>query len=102
VKVLLFAALRDLAGTSSLEVEGPPPDVGALLDRLGEAYGQEFVRIMAAGSVVVNGQTASRDRPLRPGDEVALLPPVSGGAAAMLPGPGRGPGPPGPREGALA
>ena len=79
MRVRLFAALRELAQTPVLEVEPPPPDVEALLDALSDRYGEDFVRIMAAGSVVVDGETAGRDRRLAPDSEVALLPPVSGG-----------------------
>jgi MoaD family protein len=77
MRVRLFAALRELAGTSELEVDAP--DVGSLLDRLSETLGPKFERIMEVGTVVVDGETVGRDRHLRPGDEVALLPPVSGG-----------------------
>jgi sulfur-carrier protein len=78
VKVRLFAALRELAGTSELEVDAP--DVGSLLAQLSERFGPEFERIVSAGAVVVGGETARRDRPLARGEEVALLPPVSGGS----------------------
>jgi sulfur-carrier protein len=77
MRVRLFAALRELAGTSRLDVEAP--DVGSLLDQLSERLGPEFGRIMKAGSVVVDGETSGRDRLLHSDDEVALLPPVSGG-----------------------
>jgi MoaD family protein len=77
IRVRLFAALRELAGTSHLEVDAR--DVGSLLDRLSETLGPEFERIMRAGTVVVDGETVGRDRALKPGDEAALLPPVSGG-----------------------
>jgi MoaD family protein len=75
--VRLFAALRELAGTSRLEVEAS--DVEALLAELSARLGPEFDRIMVAGAVIVDGETAPGSRPLDPGDEVALLPPVSGG-----------------------
>ncbi len=73
----MFAALRELAGASSLEVEAD--DVGSVLDQLSRRLGPEFDRIMAAGSVVVNGERSERERPIGVNDEVALLPPVSGG-----------------------
>ena len=79
MKVRLFAALREMAGASALEMEAT--DVGSLLDQLSGTYGPSFDRIMSSGSVVVEGQRVGRDRQLRPGDEVALLPPVSGGSA---------------------
>jgi MoaD family protein len=78
MKVRLFAALREVVGASVLDVTSP--DVAALLDRLSQDYGPAFDRIMAVGSVVVDGEVVGRDRTLEPGDEVALLPPVSGGS----------------------
>jgi MoaD family protein len=83
MRVRLFAALRELAGTGVLEIEPVAADVGELLDALSARYGENFDRIMSAGTVVVDGQTAGRSRPLAPDAEVALLPPVSGGAAAL-------------------
>jgi MoaD family protein len=80
VKVRFFAGLREVAGTSVLEMEAP--DVGSLLDVLSGTYGPGFDRIMSVGTVVVDGETVGRDRALGPGDEVALLPPVSGGSDA--------------------
>lgn len=77
MRVKLFAALREIAGTSELEVDAP--DVSTLRDDLAAKFGEEFGRILAAGAVVVNGETEGRDRMLGPDDEVALLPPVSGG-----------------------
>ena len=77
MRVRLFAALRELAGTSELEVDAS--DVGSLLDQLSEKLGPRFARIMQAGTVVVDGETVGRDRRLGPNDEAALLPPVSGG-----------------------
>jgi MoaD family protein len=77
MKVRLFAALRELAGSPELEVEAN--DVGSLLDQLSAKLGPEFDRIMSAGTVVVGGEKAERDHPLGEGEEVALLPPVSGG-----------------------
>lgn len=76
-RVRLFASLRELAGASSLEMEAT--NVGSVLDQLSSRLGPEFDRIMASGSVVVNGERSDRDRVVDPEDEVALLPPVSGG-----------------------
>jgi len=79
MRVVLFAALRELAGASSLDLELAPATVGSLIEHLGRAYGPEFVRIAQLGSVVVDGDTVGPDRVLGPDDEVAILPPVSGG-----------------------
>ncbi len=74
----LFAALREIAGSATIETEAST--VGGLCDELSERFGAEFARILAAGSVVVDGRTAGADQQLSTGDEVALLPPVSGGS----------------------
>jgi len=79
MKVRLFAALRDLAGTSELQWPEDPADVGTLLDGLAAKFGSEFERIAAAGSVVVDGGRADRATALSPDMEIAVLPPVSGG-----------------------
>jgi len=79
VRVRLFAILRERAGAEELELELPE---GALAsDALAE-----LGRIAAGVPVVVavNRQYAEADQPLRAGDEVALIPPVSGGAAAHV------------------
>jgi molybdopterin converting factor small subunit len=76
--VRLFAALRDEAGASIVEAEGAT--VGEVVDALCARYGATFETIARAGSVVVDGERASDERRLDPEEEVALLPPVSGGA----------------------
>jgi len=77
VRVRVFAALREIAGPSELEEDADT--VGQLVDRLGDRFGPQFARILAAGSVIVDGERSDRDRRLQPQDDVALLPPVSGG-----------------------
>jgi MoaD family protein len=77
VKVRLFAALRELAGASEVEAEGDT--VGEVIQVLSARYGERFSRVAEVGSAVVDAERASRDTPLREGQEVALLPPVSGG-----------------------
>jgi MoaD family protein len=77
VRVRLFAALRELAGASEVEVSGVTVD--DLVAALSERYGERFAKVARAGSVVVDGERVPADRALADGDEVALLPPVSGG-----------------------
>jgi MoaD family protein len=77
VIVRLFAALREIAGDSYVEAGGL--SVGDVVDELSVRYGERFARIAEVGSFVVNGERAGRDTPIAEGDEVALLPPVSGG-----------------------
>jgi sulfur-carrier protein len=78
VKVRLFAALREIAGAST--VDAGATTVDGLLAELSERFGREFARIAAAGTVLVDGEPVKADRTLRDDSEVAVLPPVSGGA----------------------
>jgi MoaD family protein len=77
IRIRLFAALRDLAGTSYVEAEGST--VAEIVDDLSQRYGERFERVARAGSVVVDGERATLSTPLAGVEEVALLPPVSGG-----------------------
>jgi MoaD family protein len=77
VRVRLFAALRELAGASRVEAEGRT--AGEVVDSLTSRFGERFGQIAAVGSLVVNGERASRGTVLADGDELAVLPPVSGG-----------------------
>lgn len=77
MNVRLFAALREIAGDAHVEASGKT--VGDVVDELGRRYGERFAQIAAVGSFVVNGERATRETPIAEGDEVALLPPVSGG-----------------------
>ncbi len=81
VKVRLFAALRELAGSSEVEAEGRT--AGEVADALSARFGERFAQIAAVGSLVVNGDRATRSTPVTAGDEVALLPPVSGGSTRL-------------------
>ena len=80
VKVRLFAALREQAGTAEVtDVAGH--NVGELADALASRFGERFAAVAAVSSYVVNGERAARSTPVADGDEVAILPPVSGGGA---------------------
>jgi diacylglycerol kinase family enzyme/molybdopterin converting factor small subunit len=76
-RVRLFASLRELAGQQELEVGGRTVD--EVVRALVEKFGARFEEITRAGSAVVDGERAGWDTPLRGDEEVALLPPVSGG-----------------------
>jgi len=75
VRVRLFAMLRERAGTSELSLELPEgARVRDALDAVAElADGLPLV-------MAVNREYADADAPLAAGDELALIPPVSGGA----------------------
>jgi molybdopterin synthase catalytic subunit/molybdopterin converting factor small subunit len=79
VRVRLFAGLRERAGWSEREVDATAVgDLWAALD-----LGDEPPGLLYA----VNQEYAERDRPLAEGDEVALIPPVSGGGFRLVDGP---------------
>jgi MoaD family protein len=79
VHVRLFAALRELAGAAHVEASGRT--AGEVADALSTLHGERFAAIVAVSSFVINGERAERGTPVAEGDEVAILPPVSGGAA---------------------
>jgi molybdopterin converting factor subunit 1 len=87
VKVLYFAVLRDLCGQVAEEIELPTGEsVGGLLKLLesrsvtGKAVAN---KVWSAIAVAVNQEYAQGSLVLQDGDEVALLPPVSGGCIAV-------------------
>ena len=80
VSVRLFAGLRERAGTDRLEVE--LPDGARVADVLAAMAGTPVGELRPRECVVaVNREYAAADAPVRAGDEIALVPPVSGGAA---------------------
>ena len=85
VRLLLFAAAREAAGRSHDEFELTS---GAQLEQLladaVERYGEPFSRVLTTARVWINGDEPEADRAtaLYDDDEIAVLPPVSGGAGA--------------------
>jgi molybdopterin synthase catalytic subunit/molybdopterin synthase sulfur carrier subunit len=77
VTVRLFASLRDLAGSNEVAVDAAA--VHEVVERLSARFGERFAAIARAGSVVVDGERARPETPLDGHEQVALLPPVSGG-----------------------
>jgi sulfur-carrier protein len=77
-RVRLFASLREIAGASRLDVPGQTVD--DVVRALSEKFGSRFEEIARSGSMVVEGERVSGNRAVGEGEEVALLPPVSGGS----------------------
>ncbi|HLG00722.1 MAG TPA: MoaD/ThiS family protein [Acidimicrobiia bacterium] len=75
----MFAHAREAAGTSEDVVEGAT--VGEVLDRAAERYGAEFAAVLTRCRVWINGDepVSGRETTVGPDDELAVLPPVSGG-----------------------
>jgi molybdopterin converting factor subunit 1 len=78
VTVLLFASYADAVGRSTIQLDlesgATVRDVIQQVREMGDAK-----RLPPTPMVAVNEQYASRDRELRAGDEIALIPPVAGG-----------------------
>ena len=82
VRVLFFGMLKDLTGRSSESLDLPE---SATLHDLLTHYQQQIPRlkpIAASLAMSINQEYAAPESQLKPGDEVALLPPVSGGSGA--------------------
>src|ERR1017187_2525830 len=80
VRVLFFGMLKDLAGKSSDTLDMPEDTtVGDVLAHL-ESRIPRLKDSLASLAVAVNQQYAGAETELKSDDEVALLPPVSGGS----------------------
>ncbi len=80
VKVLLFAAARDAVGQSLIEVELP---LNCTVVKLREVLCVQFTSlapILAKSQIAVNQEWASDEVAIAENDEIAVIPPVSGGA----------------------
>ena len=80
VRVRLFASLRELAGESAAQVEVP---AGSCAGDVWDACVRRWPALATRRQstvLAVNQEFAKPDLPVHDGDEVALLPPVSGGA----------------------
>ena len=80
VTLLLFAAAREAAGTNRDVVDGAT--VGDVLETARARYGDTFAAVLAGSRVWLDGEEPASGDATRvsEGAEVAVLPPVSGGA----------------------
>jgi len=79
--VKLFALLKDRAGKDEIRMKVASCTVSELLDRISEENAELSELIMRGRLLVsVNHEFAQPDAPVRDGDEVALMPPFSGGS----------------------
>lgn len=79
VHVLYFAAARDAAGLARETLAEVPATVGDLRRALERAH-PALGRVLARSRLAVDQEFADDDAPLRDGAEVAIVPPVAGGA----------------------
>ncbi len=73
----LFAQARELAGTGKVEIDATT--VGEMISTARERFGADFAAVLDTSRLWLNGSPTSADAPVGETDEVAVLPPVSGG-----------------------
>jgi len=82
VRVRLFAALRDAVGCDSFEIPLPQRrDVAGVIEMLRERYGDAAHSAVTAENVrvAINREFLDGPQDLRDGDEIAFMPPITGG-----------------------
>ena len=77
VTLRLFAAAREAEGAGAVEYEAD--NLAGLLSQAKIDYGEQFSEILDISRIWVNGEPVEGDFAISNGDEVAVLPPVSGG-----------------------
>ena len=82
VALRMFAAAREAAGTGAIELDAET--VGEVLAAARARFGPDFAVVLEGSRVWVDGDepVAGDATPVTDGAEVAVLPPVSGGADA--------------------
>jgi molybdopterin converting factor small subunit len=73
----MFASAREAAGTGRAVFDGAT--VADVLEAATATFGVQFARVLPMCKVWVNGDAAEPSTPVTDVDEVAVLPPVSGG-----------------------
>lgn len=73
----LFAQAREVAGASVVHCGGAT--VAEVLENATKTFGEPFSEVVHMSKIWVNGEEVHREHPVSDKDEVAVLPPVSGG-----------------------
>ena len=78
IRILLFGVTRDIIGGPSIEREvGEDQNVGELMEALKSSY--PALNDLTSLLVAVNNEYADKNLAIKENDEIALIPPVSGG-----------------------
>ncbi len=75
--LLLFGPARQAAGCRRLRIAGQ--SAGEVVASACERFGERFSEVVARSAIWVNGEPADGSSKVEPDDEVAVVPPVSGG-----------------------
>jgi len=80
MEIRVFGILASTLGRTTVELADEPADVDELLAKLRESEPDiEIFLDREKVAVAINHEFVKDNTPIKPGDEVALLPPVSGG-----------------------
>ena len=74
----LFASIREIAGTGSFEIDGD--SVSDVIASACSQFGDDFAALVPSCRIWINGNPADMADSVTSQDEIALLPPVSGGS----------------------
>ena len=84
IRVLYFGALREAAGKADeLFTLGEESTAAEIIARVRERFPRS-TELLSRSAIAVNQNYVLPSEPLHDGDEVALLPPVSGGTASLV------------------
>ena len=78
MRILFFAHLKDVTGQREIEWNGGPVDMDGFWRKLLDSY-PELERFRPSVRLAKNGEYVQNDALFADSDEVALIPPVSGG-----------------------
>jgi molybdopterin converting factor small subunit len=79
IRIRLFAQARDILGTGEIYVDcDGPASAGELRSRLADLH-PDLALLLSRSALAVNLEYVDDARPVKPGDEVAVVPPVAGG-----------------------
>ena len=73
----LFGPAREAAGTASITLAGQ--NVSEIIAAAESQFGEAFSQVVGVSNIWVNGEPAELDASVNDDDEVAVIPPVSGG-----------------------
>jgi molybdopterin converting factor small subunit len=76
-RLRLFGPAREAAGTASITLAGD--SVLAIIAAAEAEFGRPFSQVVAVSNIWLNGEPVDPDTSVEDDDEVAVIPPVSGG-----------------------
>jgi molybdopterin converting factor small subunit len=76
-RLRLFGPAREAAGTASITLPGQ--SIAAIIAAAEEQFGEGFSQVLRVSNIWLNGETVPSDTHVNDDDEVAVIPPVSGG-----------------------